>query len=139
MVLLGPRENYRRMLLKASAAGIFILSGLGGLVLWPGSMSAQHGPYEVATQPLDLARCAPPGRSISANEAHPAPIVRLWYLASTDKSRLPVLLYFSGWPGTAIDNPDRWSMRWPRGASRLPRSPIRPDCRASTRRSTSAN
>jgi len=99
------RPHYRRMLLKASAAGIFILSGLGGLVLWPDSMSAHHGPYEVATQPFDLLRCAPPGRSISANEAHPAPIVRLWYPASSGQSRLPVLLYFSGWPGTAIDNP----------------------------------
>jgi dienelactone hydrolase len=104
MVLLGLRENHRRMLLKASAAAIFILSGLGGLVLWPASMSAKHGPYEVATQPLDLARCAPPGHSISANEAHPAPIVGLWYPASTGQSRLPVLLYFSGWPGTTIDN-----------------------------------
>jgi dienelactone hydrolase len=102
-MLLSP--HYRRMLLKASAAGIFILSGIGGFVLWPASMSAQHGPHEVTSLPLDPARCAPPGRSIPANEAHAAPIVRLWYPASTDQSRLPILLYFSGWPGTAIDNP----------------------------------
>src|SRR5258708_14867300 len=100
-MLLSP--YYRRMLLKASA--IFILSGVGGLVLWPASMSAHHGPYQVANLPLDLTHCAPPGRSIPGNEAHPAPIVRLWYPASAGQSRLPVLLYFSGWPGTAIDNP----------------------------------
>jgi dienelactone hydrolase len=101
-MLLSP--HYRRMLLKASA--IFILSGVGGLVLWPASMSAHHGPYQVANFPLDLTFCEPPGHSmIPENEAHPAPIVRLWYPASADQSRLPLLLYFSGWPGTAIDNP----------------------------------
>jgi dienelactone hydrolase len=102
-MLLSP--HYRRMLFKGSAAAIFILSGVGGFVLWPASMSAQHGPYEVTSLPLDPGRCAPPGGWIPVNEAHAAPIVRLWYPASTDQSRLPILLYFSGWPGTAIDNP----------------------------------
>lgn len=34
------------------------------------------------------------------------PVVQLWYPAGkTMPERLPVLLYFSGWPGTTIDNP----------------------------------
>jgi dienelactone hydrolase len=99
--LRGP--THWRALVEASAVAIFVLSGAGGLVLWPASTPARRGPYEVASLPLDPARCPPPGRAV--DEAHPAPIVRLWYPASANESRLPVLLYFSGWPGTAIDNP----------------------------------
>ncbi len=67
-------------------------------------MSAKHGPYEVATQPLDLARCVPPGRTDFGERSASGTHRRALVSRSTGQSRLPVLLYFSGWPGTTIDN-----------------------------------
>jgi dienelactone hydrolase len=99
----GP--NHRRVLVEASAVAIFILAGVGGMALWPTSSPAQQGPNEVANLLLDPARCAPSAWPALRDEAHPAPIVRLWYPANAGQARLPVLLYFPGWAGTAIDNP----------------------------------
>jgi dienelactone hydrolase len=102
-MLLGP--SHRRALLEASAVAIFILSGVAGLVLWPRSSPARQASYEVASMALDPGRCTAPVHAVPLDEAHPAPIVRLWYPLAPNQMRLPVLLYFSGWPGTAIDNP----------------------------------
>ncbi len=38
--------------------------------------------------------------------AAPVPRVRLWYAESVP-ARAPAVIYFSGWPGTGIDNPGR--------------------------------
>jgi len=106
---LGPHR--RRRLLEASAFAIFAFSGLSSLVLWPGRLAAQPAPVPVASLALDPARCAPagqralgPAEGAAAEGQYPAPVLRLWYPTNAPDGRMPVLLYFSGWPGTTVDN-----------------------------------
>ncbi len=56
------------------------------------------GPSRIATCELELGLPAP-------EDGRPTPATRLWYpLPPTARERFPVILYFSGWAGTRMEN-----------------------------------
>lgn len=91
------------MLLALSAMAFLVLM-VGRAAVWAIAMSPTAS--EIGTLPVDLVRCGPPGWRGIPDEEHPIPVVQLWYPTHAPApARLPVLLYFSGWPGTSVDNP----------------------------------